>query len=74
MSPLPRRAPGRRSWYQTWMVPTSPGPHVTLMLTSPGPHVTLMLTSPEPHVTLMLTSPGPHVIITWQACSRGDWP
>ena len=34
--------------------PTSPRPHVTLVLTSPGPHVTLVLTSPGPHATLVL--------------------
>ena len=61
-----------------WIEPTSPGPHVPLVLTnrgphviltltSPGPHVPLMLTSPGPHVTLILTSPGPHVILPWQA-------
>ena len=60
--------------------PTSPGPHVALMLTSPGlhvalmltsrgPHVALMLTSPERDVTPMLTSPGPHVILAWQGGS-----
>ena len=48
------RARGR---YQTSRGPTSPGPHVTLIL---------VLTSLGPYVTLMLTSLGPYVILAWQ--------
>ena len=53
--------------YQTWIEPTSPGPHVALMLTSPGRHLALLLASPGPDVTLMLASPGPHVILVGEA-------
>ena len=69
---------------QTLIEPTSPGPHVALMLTIPGPHANLMPTIPGPcvipmptipgpHVTLMLTIPGPHVILPWQGGASRQW-